>query len=141
MLCKVFRFKNSQLLEFISIQATLNTLNAAKKANVGHFVLLSAFCVKKPLLQVNSLGHICKPMYMCTYMQSLFVHPCTYARILSSNKNSWAYSHRDKRITETIKFRPLSHCLNCTLTRHFLSFLCVEHDSFRMRNLSLRVNL
>ncbi len=35
----------------IDYQATLNTLNAAKDANVGQFILLSAFCVKKPLLQ------------------------------------------------------------------------------------------
>ena len=35
----------------IDYQATLNTLNAAKDAKVGQFILLSAFCVKKPLLQ------------------------------------------------------------------------------------------
>lgn len=35
----------------IDYQATLNALNAAKDAKVDHFVLLSAFCVKKPLLQ------------------------------------------------------------------------------------------
>eukprot|EP00596_Hydrurales_sp_CCMP1899_P010365 CAMPEP_0119042028 /NCGR_PEP_ID=MMETSP1177-20130426/14302_1 /TAXON_ID=2985 /ORGANISM="Ochromonas sp, Strain CCMP1899" /LENGTH=342 /DNA_ID=CAMNT_0007008531 /DNA_START=188 /DNA_END=1216 /DNA_ORIENTATION=+ len=38
----------------IDYQATLNTLNAAKKAKVEHFVLLSAFCVKKPLLQFQN---------------------------------------------------------------------------------------
>eukprot|EP01038_Epipyxis_sp_PR26KG_P011617 gene11617-15556_t len=35
----------------VDYQATLNTLNAAKSKGVGHFVLLSAFCVRKPLLQ------------------------------------------------------------------------------------------
>ncbi len=35
----------------IDYQATLNCLNAARDAKVDHFVLLSAFCVKKPLLQ------------------------------------------------------------------------------------------
>jgi divinyl chlorophyllide a 8-vinyl-reductase len=35
----------------IDYQATLNCLNAARDAKVGHFILLSAFCVKKPLLQ------------------------------------------------------------------------------------------
>jgi divinyl chlorophyllide a 8-vinyl-reductase len=38
----------------IDYQATLNTLNAARKAKVEHFVLLSAFCVKKPLLQFQN---------------------------------------------------------------------------------------
>lgn len=32
-------------------QATLNTLNAARSAGVDHFILLSAFCVRKPILQ------------------------------------------------------------------------------------------
>ena len=35
----------------IDYQATLNCLNAARDAKVDHFILLSAFCVKKPLLQ------------------------------------------------------------------------------------------
>ena len=35
----------------IDYQATLNTLNAARSAKVGQYILLSAFCVKKPLLQ------------------------------------------------------------------------------------------
>ena len=35
----------------IDYQATLNTLNAARSAKVDHFILLSAYCVKKPLLQ------------------------------------------------------------------------------------------
>jgi hypothetical protein len=35
----------------IDYQATLNTLNAARAKNVGHFILLSAFCVRKPLLE------------------------------------------------------------------------------------------
>jgi divinyl chlorophyllide a 8-vinyl-reductase len=38
----------------IDYQATLNTLNAAKTAKAGHFILLSAFCVKKPLLQFQN---------------------------------------------------------------------------------------
>ena len=36
----------------IDYQATLNCLEAAKKEGANHFVMLSAFCVKKPLLQV-----------------------------------------------------------------------------------------
>lgn len=35
----------------VDYEATLNCLNAARRANTDHFVLLSAFCVKKPLLQ------------------------------------------------------------------------------------------
>eukprot|EP00752_Nemacystus_decipiens_P012484 g11058.t1 len=35
----------------IDYQATLNCLEAAKKEGTNHFVMLSAFCVKKPLLQ------------------------------------------------------------------------------------------
>lgn len=35
----------------IDYQATLNCLNAARKNKVNHFILLSAFCVAKPLLQ------------------------------------------------------------------------------------------
>jgi divinyl chlorophyllide a 8-vinyl-reductase len=35
----------------IDYQATLNCLQAARDAKVGHFILLSAYCVKKPLLQ------------------------------------------------------------------------------------------
>ena len=35
----------------IDYQATLNVLEAAKEAGVKHFILLSAFCVRKPLLQ------------------------------------------------------------------------------------------
>ncbi|CAM9582681.1 unnamed protein product [Discosporangium mesarthrocarpum] len=35
----------------IDYQATLNCLEAAKASGAKHFVLLSAFCVKKPLLQ------------------------------------------------------------------------------------------
>jgi divinyl chlorophyllide a 8-vinyl-reductase len=35
----------------IDYQATLNALNAAKSNKVKHFILLSAFCVRKPLLQ------------------------------------------------------------------------------------------
>ncbi|CAN0272447.1 unnamed protein product, partial [Laminaria digitata] len=35
----------------IDYQATLNCLEAAKKETAGHFVMLSAFCVKKPTLQ------------------------------------------------------------------------------------------
>mmetsp|Transcript_45561 Transcript_45561/g.80312 ORF Transcript_45561/g.80312 Transcript_45561/m.80312 type:complete len:368 (+) Transcript_45561:3-1106(+) len=37
----------------IDYQATLNTLDAAREANSKHFVLLSAFCVRKPLLQLQ----------------------------------------------------------------------------------------
>ena len=39
----------------IDYQATLNCLEAAKKETVGHFVMLSAFCVKKPILQVRAV--------------------------------------------------------------------------------------
>ncbi|CAM9957215.1 unnamed protein product [Scytosiphon promiscuus] len=35
----------------IDYQATLNCLEAAKKEGAAHFVMLSAFCVKKPTLQ------------------------------------------------------------------------------------------
>jgi divinyl chlorophyllide a 8-vinyl-reductase len=35
----------------IDYQATLNCLNAARANGAGHFILLSAFCVRKPLLQ------------------------------------------------------------------------------------------
>ncbi|CAN0306033.1 unnamed protein product [Pylaiella littoralis] len=35
----------------IDYQATLNCLEGAKKEGVAHFVMLSAFCVKKPTLQ------------------------------------------------------------------------------------------
>lgn len=35
----------------IDYEATLNSLNAAREAKVEHFVLLSAYCVQKPLLQ------------------------------------------------------------------------------------------
>ena len=35
----------------IDYQATLNTLNAARKHGASHFVLLSAICVQKPLLE------------------------------------------------------------------------------------------
>ncbi|CAM9453431.1 unnamed protein product [Ascophyllum nodosum] len=35
----------------IDYQATLNCLDAARKEGANHFVLLSAFCVKKPTLQ------------------------------------------------------------------------------------------
>lgn len=35
----------------IDYEATLNSLNSARAAKVDHFVLLSAFCVQKPLLQ------------------------------------------------------------------------------------------
>jgi len=35
----------------IDYQATLNSLEAARAAKVDHFVLLSAFCVRRPLLQ------------------------------------------------------------------------------------------
>jgi len=38
----------------IDYQATLNSLNAARSAKVDHFVLLSAFCVRKPLLQFQN---------------------------------------------------------------------------------------
>lgn len=37
----------------IDYQATLNCLEAAKNEGANHFVLLSAFCVKKPTLQVR----------------------------------------------------------------------------------------
>jgi divinyl chlorophyllide a 8-vinyl-reductase len=35
----------------IDYQATMNTLEAARAAGVKHFVLLSAICVQKPLLE------------------------------------------------------------------------------------------
>ena len=35
----------------IDYQATLNTLEAAQEAGASHFVLLSAICVQKPLLE------------------------------------------------------------------------------------------
>lgn len=35
----------------IDYQATLNTLNAAKSSGLDQFILLSAFCVRKPTLQ------------------------------------------------------------------------------------------
>jgi divinyl chlorophyllide a 8-vinyl-reductase len=38
----------------IDYQATLNTLNAARAAEVKHFILLSAYCVQKPLLQFQN---------------------------------------------------------------------------------------
>lgn len=36
----------------IDYQATLNCLETAKKEGAAHFVMLSAFCVKNPILQV-----------------------------------------------------------------------------------------
>ena len=38
----------------IDYQATSNTLNAAKAAGSDHFILLSAYCVRKPLLQFQT---------------------------------------------------------------------------------------
>ena len=38
----------------IDYQATLNSLNVAKAAGASNFVLLSAFCVRKPLLQFQN---------------------------------------------------------------------------------------
>ena len=38
----------------IDYQATLNSLNAAKAAGASNFVLLSAYCVRKPLLQFQN---------------------------------------------------------------------------------------
>jgi divinyl chlorophyllide a 8-vinyl-reductase len=38
----------------IDYQATLNCLTAARKAEASQFILLSAYCVKKPLLQFQS---------------------------------------------------------------------------------------
>lgn len=38
----------------IDYQATLNCLNAAKAANANQFILLSAFCVRNPLLQFQN---------------------------------------------------------------------------------------
>ena len=38
----------------IDYQATLNSLNAARAAGVTHFILLSAFCVRKPLLKFQT---------------------------------------------------------------------------------------
>ena len=35
----------------IDYQATMNTLEAARAAGAKHFVLLSAICVQKPLLE------------------------------------------------------------------------------------------
>ncbi|CAN0471233.1 unnamed protein product, partial [Ectocarpus sp. 8 AP-2014] len=35
----------------IDYQATLNCLETAKKEGAAHFVMLSAFCVKNPILQ------------------------------------------------------------------------------------------
>lgn len=40
--------KDAYLIDY---QATLNCLNAGRKVGAGHFVLLSAFCVKNPWLQ------------------------------------------------------------------------------------------
>lgn len=37
----------------IDYQATRNTLEAAKNEKAAHFVMLSAFCVKKPTLQAR----------------------------------------------------------------------------------------
>lgn len=38
----------------IDYQATLNSLNAARTAKANQFILLSAYCVKKPLLQFQN---------------------------------------------------------------------------------------
>ena len=38
----------------IDYQATLNTLNVARATGAKHFILLSAFCVRKPLLQFQN---------------------------------------------------------------------------------------
>eukprot|EP00607_Mallomonas_marina_P007292 CAMPEP_0182418084 /NCGR_PEP_ID=MMETSP1167-20130531/2542_1 /TAXON_ID=2988 /ORGANISM="Mallomonas Sp, Strain CCMP3275" /LENGTH=324 /DNA_ID=CAMNT_0024592071 /DNA_START=246 /DNA_END=1220 /DNA_ORIENTATION=- len=38
----------------IDYQATLNCLNAARQKKVEHFILLSAFCVQKPLLEFQN---------------------------------------------------------------------------------------
>ena len=43
--------KDSYLIDY---QATSNTLNAARKINANQFILLSAFCVRKPLLQFQN---------------------------------------------------------------------------------------
>lgn len=43
----------------IDYQATLNCLEAAKKERVKHFTMLSAFCVKKPTLQVSCFQVFC----------------------------------------------------------------------------------
>ena len=62
----------------IDYQATLNCLEAAKKQGANHFVMLSAFCVKKPILQViyfqkdeggcllGYLAVITKPLSVCS---------------------------------------------------------------------------
>ena len=44
----MFEQKDSQLIDY---QATRNALDAGKKAGAKHFVLLSAICVQKPLLE------------------------------------------------------------------------------------------
>ena len=57
----------------IDYQATLNSLNAAKAAGASNFVLLSAFCVRKPLLQFqNAKLKVCSSTFLSLANLSCF---------------------------------------------------------------------
>lgn len=139
-LCKIFSVNHSQLVVFITLQATLNTLNAAKKANVGHFVLLSAFCVKKPLLQVSVYDiHAgtctCTCLRTCSHYSYMLVLTHTYYHLRKIRK------HTHTKTNELRKQINLHHCLivQTILQRHTFYLLRVSNMNMTVSECETRI--
>ena len=64
-------------------RANLNLLEAAKAAGVGHFVLLSAICVQKPLLALQHAKLAFEAELAASGMRHSIVRPTAFFKSLS----------------------------------------------------------
>lgn len=67
----------------IDYQATLNCLNAAKNAGAAQFILLSAFCVRKPTLQFQKAKLLFEDTLVKSGVKYSIVRPTAFFKSVS----------------------------------------------------------
>jgi divinyl chlorophyllide a 8-vinyl-reductase len=67
----------------VDYQAHVNVLDAAKRAGIEHFVLLSAICVQKPLLEFQHAKLAFEAMLKASGLRYSIVRPTAYFKSLS----------------------------------------------------------
>ncbi|KPF68331.1 epimerase [Bosea sp. AAP35] len=81
--CMASRTGSPQDAWAIDHRAHLNVLEAAQQAGVGHFVLLSAICVQKPLLAFQQAKLAFEAALICSGLRYSIVRPTAFFKSLS----------------------------------------------------------
>ena len=81
--CMASRSGSAQDAWAVDYQAHLAVLQAAERANVAHFVLLSAICVQKPLLEFQKAKLAFEAALMASALRWSIVRPTAFFKSLS----------------------------------------------------------